>query len=236
MSPKALSIMRAVIAVLVIAILVVGGALIRQLLAGNSGVPRTELERAVFAAEEAVKANPSDPAARVKLASAYLEEGSPAAAIEQAQNAIRLAPKDPTGYYILGLSESKKGDSASAVKDLKTAVATTGQQAGFYQDAYVSLAHELEKAGDLKGAKSALDKAIDNGPENVLVLDERASFAERQKDWYAAALDYAWSLQYVPDYQPAKDGLSRMQSQHPSESKQAIAQIQSDAKYNAPAQ
>jgi tetratricopeptide (TPR) repeat protein len=227
--------LRALVAVLIVAIVVVAAALVRQLVVGSGGAPRTELERAVAAAEEAVRGNPNDPQARVKLAAAYLEQGSANSAIKQAQNAIRLAPKDPSGYYILGLAEGKSGDSKSAVADLRKAGTMEGQQAGFYQDAYVALAHEQEKAGDLKGAKASLDKAIDYGPENALLLYERGAFAERQNDWYTAALDYGWALQYVPTYQVAQDGLARVKKDHPAEAKKAAADLSTDARFNAPA-
>lgn len=235
MSARVIAVLRVLIVVLIVGIVLVGAGLVRQLVAGSKDVPRTELERAVFAAEEAVRANPNDADARVKLAAAYLEQGSASAALKQAENAMRLAPKDPTAYYIAGLAQERSGDIDGALKRLKTAATMEGQQAGFYQDAYVALSHAYEKKGDVKNAVTALDKAIDYGPENVLVLYERAALAERQKDWYVAALDYAWALQYVPNYQPAQDGLARMRKDHAAESKKALAEIGSDAKFNEPA-
>ncbi len=126
MSPRALALLRVLIAVLMVGIVVVGAAITRQLIIGSSGAPRTELERAVMAAEEAVRSNPNDANARIKLAAAYLEQGSAASAIKQAKEALRLSPKEATAFYILGLAESKTGDVDAAIRDLKTASTTKG--------------------------------------------------------------------------------------------------------------
>ena len=96
-------ILQIVTVVLIVGIVVVAGALLRFVFAGGrTDAPRTELERAVVEAEQAVKANPDDPTARVKLAAAYLEQGSGGLALTQARFAVRLQPSDPSPYYVSG--------------------------------------------------------------------------------------------------------------------------------------
>jgi tetratricopeptide (TPR) repeat protein len=220
---RAIPWLKASIVVLAVALVLLAGLIVRQMIAGQTpGVPRTELERAVFAAEEAVKANPNDAAARVKLAAAYVEEHANTAALEQAKIAVRLAPQDPSGYYVLGLAKDASGDPKGALEALKTATSTSGQLAGFYQDAYTALARVQEELGDRKAAIASMGKAIDNGPENAVLLFTRGEMYERDKQWVNALDDFSSALQYVPDYTAARQAFDRVRVTHP----EALGQLQ----------
>jgi tetratricopeptide (TPR) repeat protein len=226
---RPLPILRALVVVLVIGILVVAGALLSALLSGGrAATPRTEGERAVMAAEEAVKADPNDGTARIKLAAAYLAQGSASAARNQAEIAVRLQPTEPGPYYVLGLAQAKGGALDEAVVSLKKAAGMQGQQAAFYQDVYVSLARTYEQTGDTKMALEAMGKAIDQGPENVPLLVERAKMLERGGKWYEAAVDYGYALLYTPDYADAVAGLDRIKGGHAEEYKKAVAFIEKE--------
>jgi tetratricopeptide (TPR) repeat protein len=223
--------LRVVIVLSVVGLLVVGGLIVRQAVFGPSDdTPKTEGQRAVLASEEAVKASPNDPASRVKLAAAYLEQGSPSLAKEQARIAIRLAPKEPSAYYVLGLSEARLGRSAEAVTNLKKAAETEGQMAQFYQDAYLALAKAQDGAGDDKGAVASFQKAIDNGPENALALYERGSYFERKRQFKNALYDYGWALTYAPNYEPAQAAYNQLAKQYPDLVKELASQEASAAK------
>lgn len=208
--------LKVLIVVLTLAVLILVGAFVRLVVVGASpATPRTELERAVFAAEEAVKANPEDPTARFKLAAAYVSQGGHQAAVEQAQLGIRLAPSDPSGYYILGLAQVGAGDLQGAIENLKKAVNTEGQLAGFYQDANAALARALDQSGDVEGAISHMQGALSNGPENTLLLFELGQLYERNGKWMEALENYGWALGYVPDYEPAREAFDRLALEHP---------------------
>ena len=155
-SPRMVTALKAVIAVCAVGLIVLAGLFVRFVISGGLGdnAPRSEIERGVFAAEEAVQANPKDPIARVRLAAAYLERKSPRLAEEQAQLAIRLAPKDPSGYYVLGLAQTALNQNDAAIVSLEKASNTKGQQAPFYQDSFTALARAYERAGDQKKAMS----------------------------------------------------------------------------------
>lgn len=208
------SLMRVATIVLVVAILVMVGLLVRHVITSDN-TPRTELERAVVAAEEAVRADPEDPSARVKLAAAYLESGAMAAAQEQGEIAVRLDPNDPSAYYVLGLVYLKRGDTEAAIEQLTTAVETEGQLAGFYQDAWAALAEAYDQDGQPERAIEAMDQSINMGPENAQYLVRRAELYERQEMWADALADYVFAITYVPDYEPAIEGIERIRSEHP---------------------
>ena len=221
------TILRVLVVVLIIGLVVMAGAFVRLIVTGGQpDAPRTELERAVFAAEEAVKANPEDPASRLKLAAAYMEQNSYGLAEEQAEIALRLSPNDPGAFYIIGLSQQRQDDNKNAIENLTKAVDSDGQVAQFYQDAYVALARAQEADGDVEGALESLNKAIDFGPENALLLYERGQMFERQDNFTFAAMDYGWALSYVPSYQPARDAFERIQEEHPKEWDEAVKLLQ----------
>lgn len=215
MSTRTPQVLRIVNIVLIVGIVLGLGAVAYRVLTTDTSTPRTELERALFSAEEAVKANPEDPAARIKLAAAYLERGNSTGALEQADIAVRLAPDDPTGYYMKGLAESELGRTKEAIKTLTRAVETEGQLAGFYQDAWLALSRAYEKDGNDEKAIFAMVKAVNNGPENVVLLYERGQLYERVEDWENAMDDYASALEYVPNYEPALTGFNRLKKDHP---------------------
>jgi len=220
------TLLKILIGVLLIGTLIASAALLRFVFAGGKGTtPRTELERAVVAAEQAVAANPNDPDARIKLAAAYFESGSPSAAVQQAQVAVRLEPNKPDPYYMLGIAQAKMGQNQAALGNLNKSIALKGQTAAFYEDVYVQLSHVLEATGDKKGALAAIGKAIDSDPENVLLLVERGGIYERDSQWYLAAVDYGWAVRFSPDYQPGVTALLNINKAHPVEAKKAAARV-----------
>jgi tetratricopeptide (TPR) repeat protein len=215
MTSRTTSVLRIVNIALVAAIVVALGAVVVRVIGTDPASPKTELERASFAAEEAVRANPEDAASRIKLAAAYLERDNAAAAVEQAEIGIRLDPNNPTGYYMLGLAQTALGRTDEAIQTLTRAVETEGQVAQFYQDAWLALSRAHEQAGNDDEALRAMSLAVSNGPENVVLLFERGRLYERFENWEGAMEDYAAALEYVPDYEPAADAFERLKTEHP---------------------
>ncbi len=237
-SPRLVPVLKGVIVVCVVGLIVLAGLFVRFVVVGGLGdnVPRSEVERGVFAAEEAVQANPKNADARIRLAAAYIERNSPRQAIEQAQLAIRLEPKNPAAYYVLGLAQTKLGQNDAAVVSLVKAANTQGQQAPFYQDAFTALARAYERAGDDKKAIDSFTKAINFNPENSLLLYERGQYFERKKDWKMALYDYGWALTYAPNYQPARDRFDAIAKDHPKELKEIQSSITAQTQGLQPAQ
>ncbi|MHB9148475.1 MAG: tetratricopeptide repeat protein [Thermoleophilia bacterium] len=238
MLARSLPLLRVFVVVLVVALVIVLGALGWVILFDqNSDTPRTEAERSLLAAEQAVKANPESATSRVKLAAAYIEQGRFGDATEQAEIAVRLSPDDPSAYYILGKAQDAGGNASAAIASLEKAAGLEGQIAAFYQDVYVALARVHEKAGNDEAALSSMDTAIDFGPENAILLFERGQIHESQGNWSFALLDYAWALDYVPNYEPALNAFSNLSAAHPEalgEVRQWQEQGQEEATETAP--
>jgi tetratricopeptide (TPR) repeat protein len=222
-------VLKVLVIVLAVGLVVVAVLYGQYILFGSEvDTPRTELERAVVAAEQSVRANPEDPSARVKLAAAYLEEGSPSLAMEQAEIAIQLAPDDPSGYYVFGLAQRDAGDTIDAIASLTTAAETPGQVAQFYQDTWVAIARVHKEEGDHEAAIVAMDSAIENGPENALLLYERGSMYEEQGNLEYALIDYTWALSYVPSHEPAREAYDRIAVENPELLEQVIQLLEEE--------
>lgn len=198
-------------------LVVLAGLTVWHLVSQDQATPRSELDRAVLAAEQAVKSDPEDPTARVKLAAAYLERGNVRDAMEQARIAVRLAPDDPAGYYVLGLAEVRSGDVGAGISDLKTAAEKHGQVAPFYQDVWLAIARAYERQGDLEQAISAMSRALSYGPENAPLLFERGKLNEKAKRWMDAMDDYAAAIEYLPQHTEAQRRLDALKKSHPEE-------------------
>lgn len=217
MGDRFTQVLRIGIAVLSVALVVLAGLTARHIILQDPTTPRSELDRAVLSAEQAVKADPEDPAARVKLAAAYLERGNVRDAIDQAKIAVRLAPDDPAAFYVLGLAEVRSGDVEAGISDLKKAAELKGQTAPFYQDVWIALARTYERQERLDEAIRALTTALSYGPENAPLLYERGMLNEKAKRWMDAMDDYAAALEYLPQYKEAQQRLDSLKAAHPKD-------------------
>lgn len=231
MDSRASLVLKIVTVVLIVAIAALGVLMVQYLISNAGNVtPRTELERAAVSAEEAVRANPENSDARIKLAAAYLENGALNAARDQAKIAVRLKPKDPSGYYILGLVEARDGKDKEALKQFQTAVDTKGQLAGFYLDVYRAMAAAYDRSGETSEAIGAMNKAINYGPENAELLYARGQLFEAKKKWADALYDYVAAMQYVPDYAEAVNAAKALAKAHP----EAVKEMQKRFDEKAP--
>lgn len=226
MSRRWLTVLRLLVVVAVVGVIAAGIAVVQALVDPDSGTPRTAAERAILSAEEAVRANPDDPAARVRLAAAYLEQGSPDLAKEQATLALRINPDFPDAHFVLGVAHFRLGDQDEAVASLTKAGETQGQFASFYQEVYVALGRAYEAKGDYEAALEAMTTAVQFGPTNSLLYVERGLLFERNEKWFDAAADFAYSLIFVSDNQEAIDGLARIEQAHPEEYEKARKHIE----------
>ena len=207
-------ILRIVTVVLVIGIVAVAGLIVAAVL-DTDKTPTNIVEKAVFEAEEAVRANPENADARIKLSAAYTQNGAFAAATEQATIAIRLDPTNPAAHYALGLAQSKSGDTKAAITTLNKAATLEGQLAGFYADVWAALAKAYERDEQIDKAIEAMNEALNFGPENSEMLFQRGSLYERTEQWVDALYDYYQATAYVSDHEEALAGIERISESHP---------------------
>lgn len=206
--------LKATIFFLVLGILGTGAAIARYaLLDDKLDAPRTETERAVYLAVQAVKADPNDAQARVKLAAAYLEMGKVASAVKEARTATRLAPDNGQAFYVLGLTERQQGKLEEAAKNFEKAAKMDGQLGPFYQTCWVELAKTRMEQEKYKQAIKAYDEALDYGPESAPILYDLGVAFEKSGDKKTALAYYKETLQFVPDYREALAAAKRLSDQ-----------------------
>jgi tetratricopeptide (TPR) repeat protein len=209
--PNWAAILRGAIVLVTIAIVFVGILVVRAALQASANrTARTEAERAVLVAEEAVKSDPNDARARANLAAAYLAAGRYSDASKQAEYAIRLNPDEGTGYLVAGIAARELGRYEEAINFMKRALEDQSKTADWYMKAYAELARTYEKANRLKEAKKALDGALGYFPEGADLYYERARITEKLKDYKNAILDYQAVLTFDPTNEAAKEAIKRL--------------------------
>lgn len=214
--------LKMIIVVLVIAVFGTGGLIIRHIVFDSKDTtPRTEAERALLLAAQAVKADPNDPRARIKLAAVYLDIGRINVAVSEAQTATKLAPDDAEAFYILGLAQREKGNLSGAAITLEKAVKMEGKLAPFYQTCWAELARIYLKQERYKEAIKAYDSALGFGPESAPLLYEMGRAYEQSGDKAKAIAYFEEALQFVPDYNEAQKALAKLKKEQASAKKPA---------------
>jgi tetratricopeptide (TPR) repeat protein len=190
--------------VLIIAVVGVGGFVVRGMLTTTREQSPTKADIDEFAA--AVAGNPGDVNARLSLAYAYQQDAQYEAALAEYDKVIQQDPKSTAALYNKGvifmtLGDAKKGEAAlwAALKiDPGNALA----------------AKELGQYYSTKGQYKSLLVAV------LPVVESKPTLADLQ---YLAGLGYEktgkpdlakehyrLSLKYAPDMQEARDGLRRL--------------------------
>lgn len=202
---------RAVILALVVGIVIALGLLGKLAITGTKPtVPRTYAERAYMDAEEAVKANPESPKARVALAKAYIAVGRYGDAIEQASIATRLDRSSTDAYMTLGIAENKTGRYGDAIAALEKAVNLKTGTAELYSQAWFALGQAYESGGNLAKAVNAYKNAYYQSSQDVEVGYAYAKALEKVGQIQNAIYVYQDIIAFIPNEQKAKDELVRL--------------------------
>ncbi|MDR3687084.1 MAG: tetratricopeptide repeat protein [Coriobacteriia bacterium] len=128
---------------------------------------------------------------------------------------LALARKDYQGTVTAAntaMAEAEKELKAFMANNVKnnrapTAGATVPTS---FADAALAKAQALYASKDYKGAIAAFDVYLKQSPTDSDILVERAQIKLLVGDKAGAAADYRAALKYIPDYQPALDGLKQI--------------------------
>lgn len=204
-------IVRALIFLVIAAIIVVGGLIIKVAIVGDRpAAPRTYAEKLLWDAEEAVKADPEDSKARIGLARAYLTIGRNADGLKQAEAAVKLGRKSSEAYFVLGLGYNKTGNYAKAVEVLQACVKQENATLDILGESYFQMGIAYEGLNKLKEAMQAYDKALNYFPEDINLNYAYAKVLEKAGKRTDAIVVYKDILSYVPGEQKAQDALKRL--------------------------
>jgi tetratricopeptide (TPR) repeat protein len=198
--------MAAVVIVLIVAIVGVGGLLVYGVFAEKDPLPMNAVERDIILYRDKVAKNPRDSQAHGSLAQAYLAAKRYPEALAEADRLIQLQPKNLGGFYLKGLALRLTGDYAGALKAYDAVLALVPTEAeALYQKSLV-----MKARGDLDGARKLLEAAVAASPMASDFRVELGAVYESKGQNDKAIEQYQEALKYVPDYAPALEALSRL--------------------------
>ena len=142
----------------------------------------------------------------LQTASERTAGGDTAAAIAQLREAIEITPAFPEAHYQLGLALERASAPSS---DIERTFRTVLQLNPDHAPARHHLGALLARRGDVEGAKSELQRAIELAPGLVDAHRELARIALEARDWTAAVRHLDQVLLWNPDDRHATDNRSR---------------------------
>lgn len=194
--------------------------------------PRTAAERDLMALTATVESGKANTQTYSQYVATLISAGQLAKAQQSLDQALKIAKTDRSYLY------ARQADLALAQKDYKSAVAAADKAmaeaekelkafmaenvrnnrnkfAGAkiptsYGDAALAKAEALLASKDYTGAIKAFDLYLKQSPTDSDILVQRAQAKIQVGDKNGAAADFRSALKYIPDFQPALDGLKQI--------------------------
>ncbi len=194
----------ALVLVLLLAVVGVGGYIVRGLLT-PSAAP-SAIEREIVQSEAVVARAPDDTAARLSLGYAYQRAGRLSDAIEQYDAVLRVEPFEPAALYNKGLILLEQGKDREAEETLWDVLERDPEHVlaakvlGEYyakRGAYRSLVYAVRPVVEQNESSADLQFLMGLAYENL----GRADWAEAR---------YRLALKYYPDMPEAREALDRL--------------------------
>ncbi|WP_333697641.1 XrtA/PEP-CTERM system TPR-repeat protein PrsT [Kordiimonas lacus] len=150
--------------------------------------------------QKVVSARPASLPARLTLASAYLKQEQPQAALNTLRPALEARPDDPNILAIAAAATMRLGDIENGKILYEALAAKTGGEAGLNDiDLIAKLALAKFVAGQTGDALSTLAQAVQNQQANLRSLAILAGMQIREDDLDAAEKTIASMLAFAPD-------------------------------------
>lgn len=160
----------------------------------------------LMAKAEKIDPNYADVAAlrsSVAIGRHYFADGK-----KYAEKAIALNPNDHLYYGLLGDAEIELGQYEAAASSFQK---MADMRPGY--SSYIRIAYIRELYGDIEGAKSFLQLAIDSGSsfkENIAFAHVELGKLNMRTNLEKAGKDFATALIIVPDYPPALQAMGKV--------------------------
>jgi tetratricopeptide (TPR) repeat protein len=190
--------------VLIIAVVGVGGFVVRGMLSNSKEQSPTKADITEFTA--AVAADPGDANARLNLAYAYQQDAQYEAALAEYDKVLQQDPKSTAALYNKGViymlrGDAKKGESALwQVLKIDPGNALAAKELGEY---YVA-------KGQYKSLLVAVKPVVEAKPTMADLQYLAALGYEKTGKPDLAKEHYRLALKYAPNMQEARDGLRRL--------------------------
>lgn len=196
----------AVVLVLLLAVMLVGGYVLRGVVAGDRRTATIE-QVDVVKWEKAIKADPEDLEARVQLGYAYQQDKRYDKALEQYEFVLERDPRDTAALYNRAVVFSALGldkEAEAAFWDVLEVRADHPLAAKALGEYYVSLGH-------YRSVLKAVRPVVEAHPEiaDLQYLTGLAYERTGREEWARAR--YKLALKYAPDMVEASRGLGRLE-------------------------
>lgn len=194
-----------VVLVLLLAVMGVGGYVVRGLVAGD-GRSSTPQQIDVREWTRRAQANPNDPRTLLSLGYAYEAAGEYAKSLAEYDAVLKLDPRNSAAYYNRGMVYLKLGQGALAEQSLWHVLSIDKTQAL----AAKALGEHYASKNQYESVLVAVEPAVAAHPEmaDLQYLDGLAN--EHLGNGALAIRRYRLALTYSPDLVQARDGLKRL--------------------------
>lgn len=190
-----------------------------------SSEPQTDAERDYQLLLKGLEKNPKDPAVLMTLAEAEFDLGKEREALGHARSAVVYAKEQPA-YRLRYASLLLRVDDVETAKKMvqeEIDLKTKGDPEPFFLMAQIE-----RESGNLEEAEANIQKALDLVPTSADFIVVYGTILERQGKKDDAVAAYKGALKYLPDFQPALDGLKRL-GVKPPESTESTAHSEPSA-------
>jgi tetratricopeptide (TPR) repeat protein len=169
---------------------------------------QSPVERSVAELETAVRKEPKDPARRVALAEAYLQDKNYSAAMEQAQQVLKSYPDNDSALFVMGLSNVFQENRTEALPFLEKFIEIRGkaETAGTDMGLETGLYFLGESYNKLKRAPEAvvvLTKALNINRADADAMFQLGLAYASTNEHEKAIAQYQDSIRFVPDFAEA---------------------------------
>lgn len=194
----------ALVLLLLLAVVGVGGYIVRGLL--TPAAAPDPMEREIAELEAAVARAPGDTAARLSLGYAYQRAGRLSDAVEQYDAVLRIEPNEPAALYNKGLVLLAQGNDREAEETLWDVLERDPE----HVLAAKALGEHYAKRGEYRSLIYAVRPVVEKN-ETSADLQYLMGLAYEnlgRPDWAKAR--YRLALKYYPDMPEAKEALKRL--------------------------
>lgn len=209
---------------LLIIVLLSTTAAMLYFLSSLNKAPRTVVERDLSSWEIAVRERPDDARAWRELAYAYARAGRMDDALDTVREATTTTGKDvftaaeadllfASGRYAEAIAAYDRAEQdLTAVFQDSLERRERGQLKGFPNKTPLGAVHHgrglaKRELGDIAGAISDLEKAVQALPNQAILLTDLADTYRLSGDTTRARDSYEQALRFIPDHMPALEGL-----------------------------
>jgi len=158
-----------------------------------------------------VKKSPRDPQMRLELGWLYVQMKDYKKALEEYNNALKLDPKNLDAKLNIAIVYGEQKDYPRAKAELEKLV----KENPAFVDARAALASVHYHLKEYDAAAKHYQFIINANPGTVDYIAMLGKVLEDKGDKQGAIAQYQKALSYVPDYQPAAEGLKRLGGKAP---------------------